>query len=40
MGRALRVTPGDAAYHEEEKGTGYFSRGSRGRDVVTEWKSQ
>ena len=34
MGRALRVTP------EEEKGAGYFSSGVRGRDVVTEWKSQ
>jgi hypothetical protein len=25
---------------KQEKGTGYFSSGVRGRDVVSEWKSQ
>ncbi len=38
MGRALRVTPGDAVYHEEKKGRGNDSGVVCGRDVVWEWK--
>jgi len=33
MGRALRVTAGDAVYHEEKKGKGNDSGVVRGRDV-------